>query len=64
MRGAMRHPLTAPGGSMSASRVNARRLFALSTILLGMLLAGSACTNDPNGETGGCSYNGTSHACE
>jgi hypothetical protein len=33
-------------------------------ILLGMLLAGSACTNDPNGETGQCSYNGTSHACE
>ena len=49
---------------MSASCVNARRLFALSTILLGMLLAASACTNDPNGETGQCSYNGTSHACE
>jgi hypothetical protein len=49
---------------MSASRVNAGRLFALSTILLGMLLAGSACTHDPNGESGGCSYNGTSHACE
>ena len=37
---------------MSASRVNTRRLFALSTILLGMLLAGSACTHDPNGESG------------
>jgi hypothetical protein len=49
---------------MSTSRVNARRLFALSTILFSMLLAGSACTNDPNGETGQCSYNGTSHACE
>jgi hypothetical protein len=49
---------------MSASRVNARRLFALSTILLGMLFAGSACT-DPNKESGSeCSYNGTSHACE
>jgi hypothetical protein len=50
---------------MSASRVNARRLFALSTILLGMLLAGSACANDPNKESsGGCDYNGTSHYCE
>jgi len=48
---------------MSASRVSGLRLLALSTILLGMLLAGSACTNDPNSE-GGCSYNGTSHACE
>lgn len=49
---------------MSASRVNARRLFALSTILLGMLLAGTACTNDPNGESSTCYYNGNSHACE
>ena len=50
---------------MSAYVVNARRLFVLSTILLGILVAGSACTNDPNSEsTGGCDYNGTSHACE
>ena len=48
---------------MSASRVSGLRLFALSTILLGMLLAGTACTNDPTGESG-CNYNGTSHACE
>ena len=49
---------------MSASRLNARRLFALSAILLGVLLAGSACTNDPNRESGSCDYNGTSHSCE
>jgi hypothetical protein len=50
---------------MSASRVSARRLFALSTMLLGMLLAGTACTNDPNKESSStCDYNGTSHACE
>ncbi|HSE47098.1 MAG TPA: hypothetical protein VLA89_17400 [Gemmatimonadales bacterium] len=50
---------------MSPSRVTGRRLFVLSTILLGMLLAGSACTNDPNREsTGACDYNGTTHACE
>jgi len=50
---------------MSVSRLTVRRLFALSTILLGMLLAGTACTHDPNkeSETTGCTYNQNNNTC-
>ena len=50
---------------MSTDRLNARRVFTLGILALGLLMAGNACTNDPNKETdsSGCSYNSTSHSC-
>ncbi|HEY7026167.1 MAG TPA: hypothetical protein VH438_01040 [Gemmatimonadales bacterium] len=50
---------------MSASRLNAGRLFALSILMLGLLIAGNACTN-PEGEsshTSDCDYNSSNHTC-
>ena len=50
---------------MSASRLNARRLFALSILMLGLLIGANACTS-PEGEsstTQGCNYHSSSHSC-
>jgi hypothetical protein len=51
---------------MSVSRPNARRLFGLSILVLGLLMTGNACVNDPNKEssTEECVYNEITNECE